>query len=93
MADAQGNGRRGGRRQTVGVLAGLALAMAAAGALVLPRLQAEAPSPLLDPPGGILVAEETDGVLCHLNRFKYRPTKPSSADWFHALKKSPWPEN
>jgi hypothetical protein len=94
MADAQGNGGRGrARRQTVGVLAGLALAVAAAGALVLPRLRAEAPSPLLEPSGGTLVAEKTDGVICHLNRFKYLPTKPSSTDWFHALKKSPWPEN
>jgi hypothetical protein len=93
MGDAQGNSGRGGRRQAVGVLAALALAVAAAGALVLPRLRAEAPSPLLEPSGGTLVAEKTDDVICHLNRFKYLPTKPSSTDWFHALKKSPWPEN
>jgi hypothetical protein len=94
VADARDNAGQGRqRRQTVGALAGLALGVAAAGAVLLPRLQAEVPSRPVEPPARVLGVEKTVSVPCHLNLFRYRSTNPSSTCWFHALKKSPWPEN
>ena len=95
MAEAHVNRRRRAeRRKAVAGLAALAAGVAAAGAFLLPRLQTEVPRRPVEPlPGVIEVKSPFGEVTCYPKRLRYRETSAWSACWFHALKKSPWPEN
>ena len=95
MADAQVNrGRRGDGRKAAAALASIALAVAAAGAFLLPSLRTGVPRrPLLPPAGVIPVTRPLPDGPCYPKRFRYRFTRTWSACWFHELTKSPWPEN
>lgn len=84
--------RRAERRKAVAVLAGLAVGVAAAGAFLLPHLQADVSRAPAVPVGLVEVKKPVD-VSCYPKRLRYRETSAWSACWFHELTKSPWPEN